>query len=308
MESEQSSPWHDGERALHQRLGIAERMDSAGQHAIRPFMPDQHRAFFEQLPFILAGSTDRQGQLWASMLTGAPGFITSPTPERLEIDAVPVAGDPLAEALMPGAPLGLLGIELPTRRRNRANGHVVAADADGIALRVEQSFGNCPKYIVKRGYAALAPERPMRVEPVAGLDAETRRLIRGAETFFVASSQGAGALPDVSHRGGQAGFVQLDGQDTLIVPDYSGNLFFNTLGNMLLNPRAGLLFPDFATGDLLQLTGTTELDWDGPDVAALPGAQHLWRFHPTGGQWLRGAVRLRFAQGEVSPFSPPLAA
>jgi hypothetical protein len=77
---------------------------------------------------------------------------------------------------------------------------------------------------------------------------------------------------------------------------------------MLINPRAGLLFPDFATGDLLQLTGATELDWDGPAVASVPGAQHLWRFHPTGGQWLRGALRLRFAQGEVSPFSPPLAA
>jgi uncharacterized protein len=306
MESAQSSPWHDGERALHRRLGIAERMDATGHHVIRPFMPDQHRAFFEQLPFLLVGSTDRRGKLWASMLTGAPGFVTSPTPERLELEAVPVAGDPLAEALVPGAPLGLLGIELPTRRRNRANGHVAAVDADGIAFTVEQSFGNCPKYIVKRSYAALAPEAPVRVEPVSGLDADARRLIGAAETFFVASSQGLGALPDVSHRGGQAGFVELGAQGTLTIPDYAGNLFFNTLGNMLLNPRAGLLFPDFATGDLLQLTGTTELDWDGPDVAALPGALHLWRFHPTSGQWLRGAFRLRFAQGEVSPFSPPL--
>jgi uncharacterized protein len=303
----QTSPWHDGERALHRRLGIDERLEAAGRQVIRNFMPDQHRRFFEQLPFILVGSTDRQGQLWASMLTGTPGFVTSPTPERLEIAATPVAGDKLAEALVPGAPLGLLGIELPTRRRNRANGHIVAADADGIALVVEESFGNCPKYIVKRDYATLAPETPVRVEALSGLDDGARRLIGGAATLFVASSHGADALPDVSHRGGQAGFVRLDG-DTLTVPDYAGNLFFNTLGNMLVNPRAGLLFPDFATGDLLQLTGAVEIDWDGPDIAALPGAQHLWRFRPTSGQWLRGALRLRFAQGEVSPFSPPLAA
>jgi predicted pyridoxine 5'-phosphate oxidase superfamily flavin-nucleotide-binding protein len=304
----QTSPWHDGERALHGRLGIAERMEATGHHVIRSFMPDQHRGFFQQLPFILAGSTDRQGRLWASMLTGAPGFVTSPTPDRLEIAAVPVAGDPLAEALVPGAPLGLLGIELPTRRRNRANGRVAAAAADGVALAVEQSFGNCPKYIVKRDYAALAPQTPVRVEPVTGLDTETRRLIGAAATFFVASSPGADGLPDASHRGGKPGFVAVDDRGALSVPDYSGNLFFNTLGNMLINPRAGLLFPDFATGDLLQLTGATELDWDGPAVASVPGAQHLWRFHPTGGQWLRGALRLRFAQGEVSPFSPPLAA
>ncbi|MEI9984069.1 MAG: pyridoxamine 5'-phosphate oxidase family protein [Aliidongia sp.] len=209
---------------------------------------------------------------------------------------------------MPGAPLGVLGIELPTRRRNRANGHVAAVDHDGIALRVEQSFGNCPKYIVKRNYVSLASAAPLRVETVSALDDETRRLIGGAATFFVASSPGMGALPDVSHRGGQPGFVGIDTQDTLTVPDYSGNLFFNTLGNMLVNPRAGLLFPDFATGDLLQLTGVTELDWDGPDIAAMPGAQRLWRFHPIGGQWLRGALRLRFAPGEASPFSPALSA
>jgi len=302
------SPWHDGERAVHERLGIAERMDAAGRHAIRAFMPDQHRAFFAQLPFILLGSTDRQGQLWASLLAGSPGFVSSPEPQRLEIDALPVAGDPLAEALVPGAPLGVLGIELPTRRRNRANGHIVAADEHGFALAVEQSFGNCPKYIVKRDYASLAPPQPVVVEPVSTLDAEARRLIGEAATFFVASSAGPGALPDVSHRGGQPGFVGLDAEGALTVPDYSGNMFFNTLGNMLVNPRAGLLFPDFATGDLLQLTGVTELDWDGPDVAALPGAQRLWRFHPIAGQWLRGALRLRFAPGEASPFSPPLSA
>jgi uncharacterized protein len=308
MASFDASPWHDGERAVHQRLGIAERMETAGRHAIRSFMPDQHRAFFQQLPFILLGSTDRRGQLWASLLAGAPGFVTSPTPERLEIDAVPVGGDPLAEVLAPGTPLGLLGIELPTRRRSRANGHVAAVDDDGIALMVEQSFGNCPKYIVKRNYVSLAPAAPVRVEAVSALDDETRRLIGGAATFFVASSPGVDALPDVSHRGGQPGFVGIDTQDTLIVPDYSGNLFFNTLGNMLVNPRAGLLFTDFATGDLLQLTGVTEIDWDGPDIDAVPGAQRLWRFHPIGGQWSRGALRLRFAPGETSPFSPALSA
>jgi predicted pyridoxine 5'-phosphate oxidase superfamily flavin-nucleotide-binding protein len=301
------SPWHDGERALQARLGIAEKMEEHGHLVIRPFMPDQHRKFFAQLPFILAGSTDRRGQLWASLLAGKPGFVSSPTPERLEIEATPVPGDPLAEALVPGAPLGLLGIELPTRRRNRANGRIVAADADGIAVAVEQSFGNCPKYIVKRDYASVAPDGPVGVEPIAALGDAARRLIGGAATLFVASSAGPGTLPDVSHRGGEPGFVRLDG-DVLTVPDYSGNLFFNTLGNMLVHPRAGLLFPDFETGDLLQLTGATEQEWDGPAVEALPGAQRLWRFHPIAGRWLRGALRLRFAPGEVSPFAPALSA
>ncbi|HWK46706.1 MAG TPA: pyridoxamine 5'-phosphate oxidase family protein [Stellaceae bacterium] len=300
------SPWHDGERALHRRLGIADRMEAAGRHSIRSFMPDQHRVFFAQLPFILVGSSDRAGQVWASLLPGPLGFVTSPEPRRLEIDAVPAAGDPLTEALVPGAPLGVLGLELPTRRRNRVNGHVVAADGSGFTLAVEQSFGNCPKYIVRRDYLTMEPERPVTVEPISTLDPDARRLIGAATTFFVASSAGLGALPDVSHRGGQPGFVAMAADGTLTVPDYSGNLFFNTLGNLLVNPQAGLLFPDFATGDLLQLTGATELVWDGPDVIATPGAQRLWRFHPIAGRWLRAALPLRFAPGEISPVSPSL--
>jgi len=300
------SPWHDGEIAMHERLGIREHMAAIGQRVIRPSMPEQHRSFFAQLPFILVGSTDRRGRPWASLLAGPPGFVSSPTPQRLEIDALPVAGDPLAEALEPGMSLGVLGIELPTRRRNRANGRIAAIDGHGLALTVEQSFGNCPKYIVRRDYLSLAPARPVAVEPVSSLDGAARRLIGTASTLFVASSAGDGV--DISHRGGQPGFVGADAAGALTVPDYAGNLFFNTLGNLLVNPRAGLLFPDFATGDLLQLTGTTEIEWDGPAVEALPGAQRLWRFHPTAGQWLRGAVRLRFAAAELSPFAPALSA
>src|SRR5258706_1558757 len=113
--------WHAGERAAQERAGSAEHMAHVGPQVIRPFMPDQHRAFFAQLPFIVIGALDAKGQPWASMLTGLPGFAHSPHPERLEIAAEPVDGDPLKDALRLGAPIGLLGIELPTRRRNRMN-------------------------------------------------------------------------------------------------------------------------------------------------------------------------------------------
>jgi hypothetical protein len=52
---------------------------------------------------------------------------------------------------------------------------------------------------------------------------------------------------------------------------------------------------------VLQITGRTEIVWDGLDVAALPGAERLWRFFPSHGQWLRGAMLLRFDQGEAWP-------
>ncbi|QUD86711.1 pyridoxamine 5'-phosphate oxidase family protein [Phenylobacterium montanum] len=299
-----ASPWHAGELAVQARFGVVERMDPVGRMALRPFMPDQHRAFFAQLPFVLVGSADATGQVWASLLAGPPGFIDSPDPVTLAVRARPIAGDPLAEALRPGAALGLLGIELPTRRRNRANGRVVAAGEEGFVLHVEQSFGNCPKYIARRDYRPVEAAAPSAVEPVTRIGAAERRLIGAADALFIASSPGEGQLPDVSHRGGRPGFVAIGDDGALVVPEYVGNSFFNTLGNLTLDPRAGLLVPDFATGDLLQLTGRVQLDFDPARVAALPGAQLAWRFHPTAGRWVRAALPLRFGEAEASPFSP----
>jgi hypothetical protein len=298
------SPWHAGEREVHRRVGITEEFEAIGGRNIRPFMPDQHRLFFAQLPFMLVGSVDRAGRPWASLISGQPGFAQSPDPRILHIAALPAPGDPLAEALVPGGRIGMLGIELPTRRRNRVNGRIVAVDDEGFTLAVEESFGNCPQYIRTRYYAALRPGRG-RAEPFAGLPEAARALIAGAETVFVASSMpaegGVAGAADVSHRGGKPGFVGIAEDGSLVMPDYRGNRFFNTLGNLLINPRAGLLFIDFAAGDLLQVTGTAEIVWDGPEVAAFEGAQRLWRLAPTAGQWLRGAFPLRMDGGEASP-------
>ena len=301
-----SGPWHEGERAIHARLGLLERMDRIGRRNIRGQMPDQHRIFFGQLPFLIVGSVDRHGWPWASLLAAPPGFARSPDEHTLHIAARPVAGDPLAESLGPGAPLGILGIELPTRRRNRMNGHITAVDAAGFSVAVDQSFGNCPQYIQRREYVwAAPPAHPAAAEPFTALDAPARQLITAADTAFVASASRADDPTtargiDVSHRGGRPGFIGLDG-DAVVIPDYSGNRFFNTLGNLLVNPRAGLLFLDFERGDLLQITGRAEIVWDGPEVLAFKGAERLWRFYPAHGRWLRGALPLRFEFGDMSP-------
>jgi predicted pyridoxine 5'-phosphate oxidase superfamily flavin-nucleotide-binding protein len=296
--------WHAGELAWQKQLGYAEQMAAIGPRAIRDAMPEQHRSFFAQLPFILAGYENAAGQVWASWLAGTPGFVSSPDPRRLRVAITLAASDPIASVLRPGAGLGLLGIELPTRRRNRANGRVEQVDASGFVLAVEQSYGNCPKYIEKREYGAPRPPEAVTAEKLRELDAPARRLISDAGTFFVASIAGPGALPDVSHRGGKHGFVGLAEDGTLTVPDYSGNHFFNTLGNFLLDPRAGLLFPDFETGDLLQLTGQAAILGEAPDDHPMPGAERYWQFKAEQGQWLRKALPIGFAAGEVSTFSP----
>jgi len=80
----------------------------------------------------------------------------------------------------------------------------------------------------------------------------------------------------------------------LTIPDYRGNRYFNTLGNLVSQPRAALVFVDFARGDLLQLQGTTEILWDGPEVRTLDGAERLWRFRVEQGWRRRGGLALRW--------------
>ena len=108
------SPFHSGEQHVQQRVGVRESIEEIGQIAIRDYMPDQHREFFTQLPFIVVGSVDDDGWPWASMLHGSEGFISSPDSRKLEIRATPVSGDPLADGIGEGRRLGMLGIELPT--------------------------------------------------------------------------------------------------------------------------------------------------------------------------------------------------
>lgn len=301
------NPFHAGEQAVHERLGIRERMVGLGQRVIRTAMPEQHQRFFEQLPFMLAGSVDGAGRPWASVLVGQPGFVRAPGAKRLDFHARPIPGDPLADGLAPGAQLGFLGIELHTRRRNRVNGHVVALDADGFSIEVEQSVGNCPQYIQGREFTWVRDAddlRPRGTEALTTLDADARALIQRSDTLFIATHAPASVGgADVSHRGGRPGFVKIEDDRSFLVPDFTGNFFFMTLGNLQLNPRAGVLFIDFDTGDLLTLTGTAEVVWDGDELKAFDGAERGWRFRMDGGWRLREALPLRWAFRDLSPNS-----
>jgi predicted pyridoxine 5'-phosphate oxidase superfamily flavin-nucleotide-binding protein len=313
--SAEESPFHAGEQAVQQRVGVRQRLEQVGQKVIRDFMPDQHRELFAQLPFLILGGLDAERRPWASLLFGFPGFVGSPDPRTLRIDARPGFGDPLGAHIGPGAPLGLLGIELPTRRRNRMNGKIVAADADGFTVHVEQSFGNCPQYIQARipalvaEPASVAAPRPVRREG-ASLSAAATAIVRGADTLFIATfarvagNGRAGDEVDVSHRGGRPGFVRVteeQGGTLLTAPDFRGNFYFMTLGNIALEPRAGLLFVDFPSGTVLSLTGEADVVWDGPEVDAFAGAQRLLRFRVSAGVLIENAVPLRWSVPEPAP-------
>jgi predicted pyridoxine 5'-phosphate oxidase superfamily flavin-nucleotide-binding protein len=260
-------------------------------------MPDHHRQFFAALPFIVAATIDEDGWPIATILAGPPGFTSSPDARTLRIVIQLDRDDPAARWLKSGAPVGLLGIDFATRWRNRANG--VIADSDcGLVVAVSESFGNCPQYIHIRDIETTRaiPQAP---ELMDRLDPSGRQAITAADTLFVATSGGAAGV-DVSHRGGKPGFVRVD-QDTLTIPDFAGNRYFNTLGNTMLDRRAALLFPDFSRGDLLQVQGRTEIVWEVPENERLAGAERLWRLKVTRVWRRRGALPLRWSLRSLSP-------
>jgi predicted pyridoxine 5'-phosphate oxidase superfamily flavin-nucleotide-binding protein len=286
MAKREISPFHTGELAVQAQSGVLEDAAMLGG-MFRPYLTEQHRQFFAQLPLLFVGSMDDAGQPWASMLFGAPGFVHAPDPRTLSVEALPAQGDPLAAALHEGANLGVLGIQLQNRRRNRLNGRVREVSGAGFTLDVDQSFGNCPRYI-----SARMPQRRAGVPPGASPLAETAQLsdaaaalLASADTCFIASASARAPAADdtregvdVSHRGGKPGFLRVErstGATQLLMPDFPGNNAFNTLGNLARYPRAGLLVPDFASGDALSLACSAEILWDGPELARFQGAERM---------------------------------
>ncbi|MGF1515132.1 MAG: pyridoxamine 5'-phosphate oxidase family protein [Elainellaceae cyanobacterium] len=305
------SPFHPGEQAAQTRMGVRDKMETLGRRMIRDYMLDQHQEFYAQLPFLIVGITDAQGRPWASILAGPPGFIASPTPRQLRIETQPLFGSPLAETLQAGADIGILGILPANRRRNRLTGRISAVDDAGIAVSVLQSFGNCPQYIQTRELQVLPDvHSPQQARPMTQgdrLDEAAIALVSNADTLFIATSHTTEADSpslgaDASHRGGKPGFVRVESDRTLVFPDFTGNFYYNTVGNILLTAKAGLTFVNFETGDLLYLTGEASIVWDGPAVSAFEGAERLIRVQVESWRRVEASLPLRFQFGEYSPF------
>ena len=278
------SPWHAGEVHMQRCAGVADRMGVVGPRVIRRHLIDQHRLFFAELPFVVLGAVDGRGDVWATLRAGTPGFLHSPDPSLLRVEIGRDQTDPADGGMNDGDAIALLGIQLETRRRNRLNGIVRRNRSEAFEVLVQESFGNCPRFITPRNLEFTRDPSITRVGATVELpclDGASVELILRADTFFVASYVDAerGRRVDVSHRGGRAGFVRING-NTLTIPDYAGNMFFNTLGNFLANSRAGLVFVDWRSGDLLQMTGRVDVLTACSEGASFEGAERAWRFTP----------------------------
>jgi predicted pyridoxine 5'-phosphate oxidase superfamily flavin-nucleotide-binding protein len=287
-----SGPFHAGELELQRRAGVLDEARAVGR-IISDRLPAGAGRFLSRQRLAVTSSLDADGRVWASLLTGPPGFLSAPEDRLLRLATEPFAGDPLRTNLAARPELGLLVLDPRTRQRLRFNGRGQAFP-EGIFLVVEQAYGNCPKYIQLR--EAAPDDAGPAGEPTvaAALDRRAQAWIAGADTAFIASFHPQGG-PDASHRGGFPGFIRVLAPDLLAFEDYPGNGMFNTLGNLLAYPRAGLLFVDFETGDVLQLSGGAQVGQDSTVRFAIESVRELPAASP-----------LRFRLTEYSPANPPL--
>lgn len=301
-----SNLYHEGELEVQKRANEADIARINGGAVDETILAGALR-FIEQQPMVVIGSMDPKGRVWISTLFGDPGFVRALDVRTLELDVSQphtAKDDPLWSNLEKNPSVGLLFIELGSRRRFRINGRAKKVSDDRYIIDVERAYPNCPKYIQRRDWKTLETDEQNKATPsTQGIELnETQKtLIAAADTLFVASAHPDHGV-DASHRGGRPGFVHIINNQQLRIPDYAGNSMFNTLGNFTSYPFAGLIFIDFERGRLLQLTGRPEVLWDMDDPQGeTGGTKRYWQFDITG--WQESTLPYRFTW-ELLDYSP----
>lgn len=289
--------FHPGELSVQDRAGRHPR--TVVRHAI----PEVAANFLRTRPAIVLAGRATDDKLWATMLTGPAGFMQAPAPNVMVVDAVPRSDDPLAPLVAGGGEAG--AIVWDDHRRMRVNG-IVQPRAHGFAIGTVQVFSNCARYISERHPVADEPDWPRQHRPTEvarSLSAAQIEAIARADTFFIGTAHPDGPA-DASHRGGDPGFVVVDSPTRLRWPDYNGNGMFMTLGNIALEPRTALLFPDWSSGGLLQLSGRAEVDWDPAARTDLAGAERVVTFTVDEVRDTPYALPTRWSPARLSRFNP----
>jgi len=292
--------WHEGELAVQLRAGVGE----VSGRGIRSSIPEGLIDFLSERRLLVFASVDSDRRTWASLRVGDPGFLRVIDSLTLETGSADVDGDPLLTNLKQSPDVGMVIIDMATRRRARINGEAEVLPDSRLRIQAREVYGNCPQYIQLRipEEALLGNKAPSLISRGTKLSRTQHEWIAQADTMFIASAHPQRGA-DASHRGGNPGFVKVEGTRRLIIPDYSGNTMFNTLGNISVNPRTGLLFLNFEQGRTLQLSGSATIDWDS-DRSGFPGAQRLLTFDIEKVIEIEQPALSGYALKEYSPFNP----
>ena len=250
---------------MQRRAGVrelAERVGGIIDNAIHPRMA----AFLAAQRFVVIATVDPDGNPTASLLGGEPHFASATNDRTVRITPSFGHRERVREDIDATGVVGLLAIDQSTRRRIRINGNA-SRDGDAIVISTAEVYSNCPQYIRPRFVREREGATPS-TSIGSELTADQQQWIADADTFFLATTHPQRGA-DASHRGGPSGFVTVESPSRLNWPDFPGNNMFNSLGNLAVHPRCGLLFVDFARGATLQLRGTARIDGDDARVVTV---------------------------------------
>ena len=327
----QEMAWHEGEIAMAKAMRVP-YMDNPTVPTLSPQLANHARI----APLIAIGTLDKQGRPWTTLWGGEKGISQPIAQGILGVRSQVVRQhDPVVEELVGkegdgtvvreegrGRMVSGLTIDLETRKRTKLYGRMVAGALSmredeatetqqyvaevQLVLKIEQSLGNCPKYLNKK-HVELAESNPQLVSNSPQLPQHALDLLSKADLFSLSSAYHDQDM-DTNHRGGPAGFVRVISNNpsgaVLCYPEYSGNRLYQTLGNLKVNPVIGICLPDFDTGDMLYLTGTTEI-LIGPDAAkVLPRSNLAVKITTTAARFVATALPFRGVPGESSPYNP----
>ncbi|KAF8909783.1 hypothetical protein CPB84DRAFT_1812978 [Gymnopilus junonius] len=332
--------WHPGERLVRKKMGLDKIPGISDLWSyIAGEIPEQHSDFYStRLPFVPVCILDEEGRPWGSVLAGKGGeigFVKHPRYNTLAIQPRLWDGDPFQKYLKAikqnkSRPLiAGIGVELSTRRRNKFAGHITKTVAEGdtayLELVVNEAIGNCPKYITLRELEPHPSASSVVLEDRPHLSADERlsdeaiAFILAADTVFfgttyAASQDQSSVYPShvgMNHRGGRVGFTRVKPSDgrTVILPDFSGNRFMTSLGNVEATPLASLTYISFTTGDILYLSGEAKNLYGSDARAVMPLQDMLTEIYVTGYTFVRDAFPARVPPGykiQPSPYSPPV--
>jgi len=90
----------------------------------------------------------------------------------------------------------------------------------------------------------------------------------------------------------------------LVYPEYSGNRLYQTLGNLQTTPLAGYVIPDFENGNVLYVTGRTEILVGKAASAVLPRSNLAIRVNVDAAIFVQNGLAFRGKPGEPSPYNP----
>lgn len=301
--------FHEGERHVQELVG--ETVVAKGNsRLISDTIMTGAIGFIEKQLMVVVSSTDKNQNVWSSILLGEHGFIEVPDPNTITLHRDKIHSDKndiFYENISDGSQIGTLFIELATRRRFRLNG-IVSKNADTIQITVQESYPNCPKYIQQRVIHNPDTFQPTSPQKNIGeaLTTEIKEWITESDTLFIGSLATSGRM-DASHRGGKPGYIEILEDGTLKVPDYMGNSLFNTLGNFAEDSKSGLLFIDFENKKTLQLTGDSTLLFDQTseeDLAKTGGTGRYWIFKISNWITTNEQHNVNWEFTGYSPFNP----